>query len=145
MNGLRKRIERDPDGHAYTDAAIAVPAGSAASMEGGRAVSTIPGYDPIKAKDPAWRLAFKKNRARQNEEALALLNRDARESAQAATGYRRSLAVVSASGTASSRGSTNRATGSFTVRDGTEPRRAGDDSPRGSCSFRGLSSLARLG
>ena len=73
---LRKCIDRMPNTSTYTDAALTVPMGQAVSSEGGRAVTTIPDFDPLKAKDPAWRLAFKKNRARQNEEALELLNRN---------------------------------------------------------------------
>jgi hypothetical protein len=74
LNRLRRRIERDPDAAAYTDAAIAVAPGSA-EIEGGRAVAELPGFDPRKAEDPEWRLAFKKNRARQNEAALERLKR----------------------------------------------------------------------
>jgi hypothetical protein len=81
---LSKRIERDPDAVTYTDAAIAVPAGAAASMADGCAVTTMPDYDLVRAKDPVWRLAFKRNRARRNEEALEQLNRAARGRAQPA-------------------------------------------------------------
>jgi hypothetical protein len=95
---LRNRIERDPAGAAYTDAAIAVPVGGCASTESGRVVTTIPDYDPAKAQEAAWQLDFKKNRARRNAEALAALNRETRDRAQAATGNRRSLAIASASG-----------------------------------------------
>jgi len=77
LDRLRKHIERDPNASTYTDAALAVSVGHAATSAGSRAVTTIPDYDPLKAKDPAWRLAFKKNRVRQNEEALELLNRKA--------------------------------------------------------------------
>jgi radical SAM superfamily enzyme YgiQ (UPF0313 family) len=94
LNRVRKRIERDPDAATYTDAAIAVPAGSAVSMDGRRAVTTMPGYDPLQAQDPAWRLAFKKNRARRNEEALEQLSRDARGSTRPATGNRMPLAIA---------------------------------------------------
>jgi radical SAM superfamily enzyme YgiQ (UPF0313 family) len=99
LNRVRKRIERDPDGAMYTDAAIAVPADSAVSMAGRRAVTAIPGYDPLKAGDPAYFLAFKKNRARRNEEALEQLNHAARGSTQPATGNRMPLAIASASRT----------------------------------------------
>ena len=85
----------------YTDAAIAAPP-DAACVSGGRAVTALPGYDPVRAKDPAWRLAFEKDRVRRNAEALAVLNREAREKTQAATGNRMSLAIPSASGTARS-------------------------------------------
>jgi radical SAM superfamily enzyme YgiQ (UPF0313 family) len=100
LNRLRKRIERDPDAASYTDGALTAPAGPAASSDGGRAVRTLPGFDPRKAQDPAWRRAFKENRARRNEEALALLNRNAHRSTQAATGHRLPLAVASAVSTA---------------------------------------------
>ena len=102
LNRVRRRIERDPDAATYTDAAIGGPAGPAVSMDGGRAVTTMPGYDPLRAKDPAWRLAFKKNRARRNEEALEQLNRDARGSTQPATGNRTPLAIATASSAARS-------------------------------------------
>ena len=73
---LQKRIDRLPSASGYTDAAITVPMGQAVTSAGGRTVTTIPNFDPLKARDPVWRLAFKKNRARQNEEALELLNRN---------------------------------------------------------------------
>jgi hypothetical protein len=102
LNRLRKRIERDANGARYTDAAIAVPNDSAVNQDSGRAVTTLPGYDPLKARDPAWRLAFKKNRARQNAEALVLLNRNVRGSTQPAAGNRMPLPLASGSGTARS-------------------------------------------
>lgn len=89
LERLRRRIEREPTASTYTDAAMTVPLGQAVNMEGRREATTIPNYDPVKAKDPAWRLAFKKNRARQNEEALDLLNRMLRRrSVPPATGNR---------------------------------------------------------
>jgi radical SAM superfamily enzyme YgiQ (UPF0313 family) len=79
LNRLRKRIERDPDAASYTDAAIASPADARVERPGSREVTTLQGYDPKKAKDPTWRRAFKQNRARRNEEALELLNRQSRD------------------------------------------------------------------
>jgi len=102
LNRLRRRIERDPEAANYTDVAIAVPADGGVRRDGGREVTTIPGFDADRAKDPAWRLAFKKNRTRRNEEALEQLNRDARGSTQPATGNRVPLASTSASSRASS-------------------------------------------
>jgi hypothetical protein len=75
LDWLRERIEREPNASTYTDAALVGAPGPAVSSEGSGAVSTIPDYDPVKARDPGWRQAFKKNRARQNEEALELLKR----------------------------------------------------------------------
>src|SRR5262249_58338079 len=71
LRRLRRRIERDPAGAAYTDAAIAAPPDTAACVSGGRAVTALPGHDPVRVQDPAWRLAFEKDRARQNADALA--------------------------------------------------------------------------
>jgi radical SAM superfamily enzyme YgiQ (UPF0313 family) len=71
---LRKRIARDPRGAYYTDAAISVVDPAPV----GRTVSNIPGFDPEKANDPAWQEEFKRNRARQNEAALATLMNKAR-------------------------------------------------------------------
>jgi hypothetical protein len=85
LNRARKRIERDPDAATYTDAAIALPAGSAVSMDGGRAVATLTGYYPLRGENPAQLLAFKNDRAKRNEEALQRLNRDACGSTQPAT------------------------------------------------------------
>jgi hypothetical protein len=78
LDRLRRRVEREPNASAYTDAALTLPTGHAVGKQASRAVTTIPDYDPIKAKDPAWRLAFKKDRARHNAAALELLKRDAR-------------------------------------------------------------------
>jgi radical SAM superfamily enzyme YgiQ (UPF0313 family) len=78
---LRKRIERAADGASYADAALSVPATAADSGAGQRAVTTIPEFDPVQARDPAWQLAYKENRARQNDEALASLNKARRERA----------------------------------------------------------------
>jgi hypothetical protein len=75
LSRLRKRIERAPSASTYTDAALTFPAGHEVSNAGR---PTIPA-DPLKARDRAWLLALKKNRARQNEEALELLNRKAVE------------------------------------------------------------------
>jgi hypothetical protein len=89
LTRLRKRIERATNAATYTDAALTVPADQAIGSAGSRTVTTIPDYDPVKAKDQAWRQTFKKNRARQNEEALELLNRNAcRGRAQLATNKR---------------------------------------------------------
>jgi radical SAM superfamily enzyme YgiQ (UPF0313 family) len=73
LHRLRRRIERAADADSYTDAALTVPPGQAPDSAGSREVTTIPDFDPVKAQDPAWRVAFKKNRARQNENALAVL------------------------------------------------------------------------
>jgi hypothetical protein len=81
LRRLRHRIDHDPHAAAYSDAALS--GASAQQCSVGRGVSTIPNFDPIKARDPAWRAAFKKERARQNEEALAALTHKARR-AQAA-------------------------------------------------------------
>jgi Radical SAM superfamily len=78
LHRLRQRIERAPDASTYTDAALATPMNQVVSSEGSRLVTTIPDHDPIKAKDPAWRQAFKDNRARNNEQALEVLNRKSR-------------------------------------------------------------------
>jgi radical SAM superfamily enzyme YgiQ (UPF0313 family) len=75
LKRLRKRIARDPHAAAYTDAALTGPA---PSTEGSRTVTTIPDLDSSQANTPAWHEAFKKNRARQNEAALARLNSAAR-------------------------------------------------------------------
>ena len=72
LNRLRRRIERDPKARNYTDAAISVLV--PADLAVGREVCGIPGFDPVKAQDPAWQEAFKENRARQNAAALELLN-----------------------------------------------------------------------
>jgi radical SAM superfamily enzyme YgiQ (UPF0313 family) len=74
LNRLRKRIERDPDGSSYTDAALGAAGSPVTSGAGGRAVAAVPGFDPGRATDPAYRRAFRQKRARQNEAALALLN-----------------------------------------------------------------------
>ena len=63
LHRLRRRIERDPNAAAYTDAAIAVPAGVTLPSAGGREVTMMPGFDPVQAQSAAWRLAFKRNRA----------------------------------------------------------------------------------
>lgn len=86
LRRLRGRIERDPAGAAYTDAAIAAPPDAGACVSGVRAVKTLPGYGPIKAKDRAWRLAFEKDRGRRNAETLAVLDRKAQEKTDTATG-----------------------------------------------------------
>jgi len=75
LHRLRQRIERAANAAAYTDAALSVLAEEADGGTGQRAVMTIPDFDPVKARDPAWRAAFKENRARQNEDALASLNK----------------------------------------------------------------------
>jgi radical SAM superfamily enzyme YgiQ (UPF0313 family) len=77
LRRLCRRVERDPDGAAYTDAALAAAGGSAAGAGGRREVASIPGFDPARAKDPAYRRAFKEERARRNEEALARLSSEA--------------------------------------------------------------------
>src|SRR5262249_30869784 len=69
LNRLRKRIERDPNGTSYTDAALA--AAGVEATGAGRGVTALPGFDPGRAEDPAYLLAFKKDRARRNDEALA--------------------------------------------------------------------------
>ena len=102
LRRLRRRIERDPAGAAYTDAATAVPAGTAAGAEGRRVATAIPGHDPAKAREAAWQREFKEKRARRNAEALAALNREARARAQAAAGNRRPVALASVSGTVTS-------------------------------------------
>jgi hypothetical protein len=66
LRRLRRRVERDPAGAAYTDEAIAAPAGRA----GAKWAEAAAGHDARKAKDP---VAFKDERARRNEEALARL------------------------------------------------------------------------
>jgi radical SAM superfamily enzyme YgiQ (UPF0313 family) len=78
LERLRKRIEREPNASSYTDAAISAPVAPAVSGAGSRAVATIAEFDPFRDTDLAWRVAFKKKRARQNEEALKLLNRNSR-------------------------------------------------------------------
>ncbi|MGH9644863.1 MAG: B12-binding domain-containing radical SAM protein [Terriglobales bacterium] len=79
LNRLRKSIERAPDASTYTDAALTVPAGQAVNRDGSRVVTTILDDDPLRATDPAaWWLAFKVNRARRNEDALALLTHETR-------------------------------------------------------------------
>jgi hypothetical protein len=75
LSRLRKRIERAPNASTYTDAALTLPAGHEVNNAGRRMMPA----DPLKARDRAWFLAFKKNRARQNEEALEFLNRRAVE------------------------------------------------------------------
>ncbi len=84
-----------------------MPAGHGVNTEGMREVTTIPDYDPVKAKDAAWRLAFKTNRALQNQLVLELLNRKSRrvgvrppeagdknrDAALAETGRRRRLSL----------------------------------------------------
>src|SRR5207237_275792 len=72
-----RRGARDRGGAAYTEAALAAAGGPAAGAGGSREVASIPGFDPARAKDPAYRLAFKEERARRNEEALARLDREA--------------------------------------------------------------------
>jgi radical SAM superfamily enzyme YgiQ (UPF0313 family) len=74
LNRLRKRIERDPSGATYTDAALSMSAAGKSTKAGGRAIINLPDFDPVKAQDPAWRRNFKENRARKNEERLQLLN-----------------------------------------------------------------------
>lgn len=86
LRRLRRRIERSPGAAEYTDAAITAATAGAASVSGGRAVTALPGYDSIKAKDPAWRRAFEKNRGKRNAEKLALLDRKAQERTETATG-----------------------------------------------------------
>jgi radical SAM superfamily enzyme YgiQ (UPF0313 family) len=81
LNRLRRRIERDPGAAQYTDAAIALPACSLERQDAGREVTAMPGFDPVKARDPAWRRAFKQDRARRNEAALRLLSREGAQSA----------------------------------------------------------------
>ncbi|MBY0522286.1 MAG: radical SAM protein [Gemmataceae bacterium] len=76
LNRLRKRIERDPNASTYTDASLAVPAGH--TVGGGRRAVHMPDLAPNETRDADWYRNFKKSRARQNEEALALLNRKAR-------------------------------------------------------------------
>jgi hypothetical protein len=76
LRRLRREIEREPEADSYTDAAIAVPADHAAN--GNAREVAIPGFDPVAARDPAWRRAYKENRARRNEQALAVLNRKTR-------------------------------------------------------------------
>lgn len=78
LHRLRKRLERDPQASTYTDAALAAPVDAMVDSAGSRAVSTIPDFDPVLAQNPAWRRAFKENRAKQNEEALGNLNRKGR-------------------------------------------------------------------
>jgi hypothetical protein len=77
LTRLRRRIERDPKGAYYTDAAISVVVPADVSVR--HVVAKIPGFDPVKAKDPAWQQSFKENRARQNEAALEALNHKARD------------------------------------------------------------------
>jgi hypothetical protein len=100
LKRLRKRIERDPSAASYSDAAIAAPDGPAVRLAGRREVTALPGFDPVEARDPAWQLAFKKDRARKNAEALARLSRQADAGPQAATAKRTPLAIASTSDTA---------------------------------------------
>jgi hypothetical protein len=65
LRRLRRRVERDPAGAAYTDEAIAAPP---APLGRGRGEAVTLAAE--KAKDP---VGFKKERARRNEEALARL------------------------------------------------------------------------
>jgi radical SAM superfamily enzyme YgiQ (UPF0313 family) len=100
LNRLRKRIERDPNAASYTDLALTAPDGTGAGDAADRAATTVPRVDAQNAKDPARRLAFIQNRARRNEEALVLLNRNAHGDTQPATGDRISLAIAPDSSTA---------------------------------------------
>jgi hypothetical protein len=89
LHRLRRRIERAANADSYTDAALAVSPGQAPDNAGRREVTAIPDFDPVKARDPAWRVAFKKNRARRNEDALAVLKgKTARGKLQVGTGDR---------------------------------------------------------
>jgi radical SAM superfamily enzyme YgiQ (UPF0313 family) len=91
LNRLRRRIEGDPAGATYTDAAIA---GFDMGMRGGRHAKGLIGFDPIKGKDPALLLAFNKDLAKRNEEALAVLEQRAKERAQAARTGRTPLTIA---------------------------------------------------
>jgi hypothetical protein len=97
LNRLRKSIERPPDASTYTDAALTVPAGQAVNRDGSRVVTTIIDDDPLRATDPAaWWVAYKVNRARRNEDALALLNDETRRGrTKLATVEREAQEVVS--------------------------------------------------
>jgi radical SAM superfamily enzyme YgiQ (UPF0313 family) len=75
LHRLRKRIERAANAATYTDAALTEAACQGPGGAGSRAVTTIPDFDPLQARDLAWRQAFKRNRARQNDAALDTLNR----------------------------------------------------------------------
>jgi radical SAM superfamily enzyme YgiQ (UPF0313 family) len=88
---LRKRIERDPVGTAYTDAAIA---NSPVNTKVRRKVTGLPGHDPTKALDEVWFTAFKKNRARQNEVALARLEREGQKRSKGSRTARTALSLA---------------------------------------------------
>ena len=81
LQRLRRKVERDPAAAAYTDAAIA---GFDRGTVGGRHAKRLLDRDPIEAQD----------RAKRNEEALAVLEHRAQERAQAARRHRTPLAIA---------------------------------------------------
>jgi radical SAM superfamily enzyme YgiQ (UPF0313 family) len=97
LRRLQKRIERDPNAASYTDLALTAADGIGADTTADRPVTTVPHFDSEKARDPALRAAFLRNRTERNSEALALLNRKAPGNSQPVTGNRISLAIASAS------------------------------------------------
>jgi radical SAM superfamily enzyme YgiQ (UPF0313 family) len=100
LNRLCKRIKRDPNATSYTDEALTAPDGTAAKFVDYRTETTQPRSGAEKAKESAERLAFQKNRAKQNNDALELLSRKSQEKSQPVTENRMSLSMISASNAA---------------------------------------------
>jgi len=91
LHRLRRRIERDPAGEEYSDAAIA---GVVVGSVGSRKVMELPDFAETTAGEPGGFPAFKQARGRRNQELLEALERKAVEGARASRTDRRPLALA---------------------------------------------------
>jgi hypothetical protein len=90
LRRLRRRIEGDPAGAGYSDAAIA----GAVGPGGSRRVTGLPGFDETTAAGAAGFRAFKKARGERNRAALAALEQKAVEGARASRANQRPLSLA---------------------------------------------------
>lgn len=96
LQRLRRKVERDPAGAGYTDAATDGPAIDVGV--GRRAAAEALHLGPISATGRGWFPAFAKARARRNAAALAALDRKERERSRGMPPARTPLALAPAGG-----------------------------------------------